>query len=348
MFLFISISLKNFFNTKSEIPINVIRTETEEVNQCQIITNTGRLHNEIVKQRLSCIPIHLTDLELLPDKYILEINMENTTDNIIYVTSENFRIKNKSNDNYLTKEQTSKIFPPDKYTNRFIDLVRLRPKIGDTIPGEKLVLTADFGISNSKENSMFNVASICSYAYTPDKVSINEKWEELREKYVNEGLTKEDVEFKKKNYYVLDAQRIFVENSFDFIIQTIGQYSNIELVKTACQILKNKFHHLLEQFHANAILITHSSTTMDNCFDVKLDGEDYTIGKCLEYILYDKYYLKEKTLTFCGFKKFHPHDDFSKIRIAFEKSMDMNEVSGILKNVANECEIIFSFIGDLF
>ena len=60
----------------SEIPINVIRTETEEVNQCKITTNTGRLHNEIIKQRLSCIPIHLTDLDLLPEKYELEVKVE--------------------------------------------------------------------------------------------------------------------------------------------------------------------------------------------------------------------------------------------------------------------------------
>ena len=40
----------------------VFRTETSEVNQCKIEVNTGRLHNEIVKQRLSCIPIHSTDI----------------------------------------------------------------------------------------------------------------------------------------------------------------------------------------------------------------------------------------------------------------------------------------------
>ena len=43
----------------SEIPINVIHTETHEENQCTISINTTRLHNEIMKQRLSSIPIHM-------------------------------------------------------------------------------------------------------------------------------------------------------------------------------------------------------------------------------------------------------------------------------------------------
>ena len=44
----------------SDIPIVVIHTDSHETNHCTIKQNTGRLHNEIIKQRLSCIPIHTT------------------------------------------------------------------------------------------------------------------------------------------------------------------------------------------------------------------------------------------------------------------------------------------------
>ena len=33
-----------------------------------------------------------------------------------------------------------------------------------------------------------------------------------------------------------------------------------------------------------------SETTIDNCYDVRLENEDYTMGKVLEYILYTKFY----------------------------------------------------------
>ena len=51
---------------------NVILTETYAENKCNILINTTRLHHEILKHWLSCIPIHITELELLPEKYVLE------------------------------------------------------------------------------------------------------------------------------------------------------------------------------------------------------------------------------------------------------------------------------------
>lgn len=328
----------------SEIPINVIRTETEEINQCNIQTNTGRLHNEIVKQRLSCIPIHLTDLELLPGNYILEVKEENTTDNSIFVTTEHFRIRNKTTGNYLTAEQTKEIFPPNKKTNQYIDFIRLRPKIGNSIPGEKLELTADFSVCCSRENAMFNVVSICTYSNTLDLVKIKEKWEEY-EKTLDKN---EDIEFHRRNFHILDAQRHFTENSFDFVIQTIGIYSNTEIVKNGCNILINKFGEFIDDIDSNKLMITNTNTTLDNCVDVILENEDYTIGKSLEYVIYDKYFQKEKTVQYCGFKKFHPHDTKSIIRLSFVEKTERNEILAMLKDTAVECQKAFQKIGSLF
>ena len=42
----------------SEIPTIVIRSTPYERNDVTIHINTTRLNNEILKQRLSCIPIH--------------------------------------------------------------------------------------------------------------------------------------------------------------------------------------------------------------------------------------------------------------------------------------------------
>ena len=78
----------------SDIPTVVIQTETHEINQCHITENTTRLHNEILKQRISCIPIHmsLNELDILPGKYILDVDMENTTDSMVHITTEHFKI----------------------------------------------------------------------------------------------------------------------------------------------------------------------------------------------------------------------------------------------------------------
>ena len=79
----------------SEISCVVFKTTPYEENKCTIISNTTRFNNEIVKQRLSCIPIHIDDYEKVPLKnYLLEVNVENLTDTDIYVTSGDFKIKN--------------------------------------------------------------------------------------------------------------------------------------------------------------------------------------------------------------------------------------------------------------
>ena len=43
--------------------------------------NTTRLNNEILKQRLSCIPIHIKDLEMPLQDYIMELDIINNSRN---------------------------------------------------------------------------------------------------------------------------------------------------------------------------------------------------------------------------------------------------------------------------
>ena len=75
----------------------VFRTETFENNQCTILKNTTRQHNEILKQRLSCIPVHMSykDIHVLPEQHILEVNAKNDSDEVKFVTTEDFKIKTK-------------------------------------------------------------------------------------------------------------------------------------------------------------------------------------------------------------------------------------------------------------
>ena len=76
----------------SDIPVVCIRTENTSINKCTIEANTSRFHNEIIKQRLSCIPIHVNDSEFV-QKHVLEVESQNTTESMMYVTTEHFKIK---------------------------------------------------------------------------------------------------------------------------------------------------------------------------------------------------------------------------------------------------------------
>ena len=72
-----------------------------------------------------------------------------------------------------------------------------------------------------------------------------------------------------------------------------------------------------------------------NAFDSK------KMNKVLEYILYEKFYVKEKTLSFCGFKKFHPHHTESTIRLAFANKSEKNMVKQYLREACVDAQDLF-------
>ena len=172
----------------TKIPSSVI-----DSRQSEFYTNTGRLHNEILKQRLDCIPVHIKDTSVLSD-LLLEVDMTNDTDMLMYITSRDFKIKNISTDTYLTDEAVEKIFPPSKLTKSFVLFSRLRPKISNDIPGEKLHFTARFKEGTAKENGAYNVVSIAAYANTPDKSSQAEQWDQIEENLQKKGLNQKDID----------------------------------------------------------------------------------------------------------------------------------------------------------
>lgn len=303
------------------------------------------MHNEIIKQRLSCIPIHMQDLDVLPGKYVLELDVSNDTDAAIYVTTADFRIRNKETNDFLAESEVRKIFPPNEYTNHYIDFVKLRPKISDTILGEQIKLTAEFAVSSARVNSMFNVVSKCSYANTMDKAAVIEKWEEREKEMISKENTKEEIAYQKRDFMLLDAQRIFIPNSFDFVIQSIGIYENNIIVKMACSQISKNLATIVEQADSDLLLITKSPTTMDFCFDVAIEY-DYTIGHILERFIYDEHFEGDKTVSFCGFKKMHPHLTDSVLRIAFLENRDKLYVKQYIKEAAVKAQEVLREIYD--
>lgn len=345
----------------SDIPINVIRTETHDINKCKIFVNTSRLHNEIIKQRLSCIPIHTPpptyDLDYLPQHYLLEVNVSNDTENTIYVTTEDFVLKPKTdttttntttptdgNDDLLrnAKELSRQVFPKNTISDRYIDFARLRGKI-DNNRGEKLHLQAEFSIATAKENSMFNVASICTYSNTLDSRKIDDKWAEEQQKLTE--LDEQELLFRKKNFYILDAQRCFIEDSFDFILKSVGVYENKYILVKACQVLIENFQRLYNSVTQKEMtFVKNENVTVDECYDFHLHDLDcYTYGKCLEAVYYKNYFLPGQ-IVFCGFKKFHPHDANAILRIVYGQPVDETKLVDDLRIVINQCVQVFQQI----
>lgn len=296
--------------------------------------NTGRLHNEILKQRLQCIPIHskviLEDWlanradHNIFEKYVMELDVQNNGEHTIYVTTSDFRIKNKTTGRPLTDSELSRLFPLDRITNSPVIFARLRPRISESVPGEHLKVSCEFVISTAAENSAYSVVCCSAYGNTIDPEAAVKAWDatelRLRDEAAKKGesIDASEIAFQKKNFQILDRQRYFLKDSFDFNIESIGVYTPRELCKMACVHLKSQFEKLIDEIESDNATILNSETTMENCFDFILEKGDYTIGKVLEYYIYENGFAsKTPTIQFCGFKKFHPHDTHSVVRVSY-------------------------------
>jgi DNA-directed RNA polymerase alpha subunit len=341
----VNVSLANAIRRTilSDIPQLVFKTSPYEENKSTIIVNTSSLNNEIIKQRLSCIPIHITDENFPYKNYLLEVNVENNTDTMLYVTTEDFKIKDLLTNNYLSEQQTRTIFPSNPYTGYFIDFVRLRPRISNELPGDKIHMTCEFQKGNAKEDGMFNVVSTCSYGFTVDDVKCDEILEKKKQEWKNEGKTKEEISFEEKNWRLLEGMRVVKKDSYDFTIETVGVYTNNEILDNACTILISKLDKLDTIIEKDELEINVSQNTMTNCYDIILENDDYTIGKIIEYLLLVKYY-ETKILTFCGYKKMHPHDTSSIIRVAYKDAVEKSTIKGNLKECVETAKQIYGKI----
>lgn len=330
----------------SEIDTVVIRTEPYEKCDVVIHKNVSRINNEMLKQRLACIPIHIKDDSIQIEDYVIEVNVVNEENSTRLVTTEDFKIKNIKTGTYLRDVETRSIFPPNSFTGDYIVLTRLQPKIVTGQNAECIHFEAKMTRSNAKEHGAYNVVSCCSYMMMPDVLKQRESWKlyEQSKKDKGEEITDE----MKKDWELLDAQRIYKKNAFHFNVESIGVYTNVEIIKKACDIMIEKISKLETMIKADELDIVKGKNSMD-CMDIILENEDHTLGKVIEYALYKLYFEDDAILRYVGFNKFHPHDDYSVIRISKSNIGTEDETNTITKEeVHNLFENVCRIMKDVY
>ena len=320
----------------SDIPCIVFRSTPHDQSRVNFEANTTRMNNELLKQRISCIPIHITDTAFPHEDYIAEINMTNDGDKVIYATTGDFKLKNTKTDTY--SDAVGAMFPPNPLTGDHIDIARLRP-------GEQLKFTAGFDIGKAKEDGAFNVACTCSYAFAQDPEAAMQGW--LDKSQSIDG-TKEEVEATKRDWMLLEAKRYTLPDTYDFVVETVGQFGNRELIYKACHVMLGKLKRFEETLQTKGDVVNKSNSTIPHCFDITLDGEDHTLGKVIEFVIYAKHYAGDKTVSFCGFRKPHPHIDSSVFRIAFTTPKETFDVSTVLVGAIQDVMPVYESIGAVF
>jgi len=346
----INVSLANAVRRTilADIPTYCFRTLPHAENRVQITANTTRLNNEIIKQRMGCIPIHLKAND--PDfeqfnvaDYRVVLDVQNTGTASEYVTTKHFRIVNAKTGKELSESVVRRIFPPDAMTGGYILIARLMPRLTQNVEGERLALTAEIGVGTARMDGMYNVVSTCAYCATPNVAEADKVWAECAKALERDGNDAAFIASERKNWFAMEAQRYTHSDSFDFIIESVGVYSNTEIVTKACLLLVEKCNKLISDIEnaSGDVDVAPSDTTLSNGYDITLQNEDYTLGKCIEYFLHTNHYQGSRTISFCGFRKNHPHDTHSMIRMAFHAPTDVDIVHTYLMQAARDSAAVF-------
>lgn len=323
----------------NDIEIPVMKGFPHAESNIQIAKNTTRMNNEILKSRLGCIPIFF---QHLPRDQIENLQVvlkgKNNGSEVIYLTTESIRVRDRKTNTFLDDATVKKMFPPCPTTDMYIDILRLHPSVmnydvdpnsvtGDmsSAPqGEEVDLTADLAFGTAAETAMFNVTSTCAYAYTPDPAKLAEAWKFEQQK--NKDTDYHDWAYINKHIHT-------IPNSFDFVIETVGQYSNEELIVRACQILKKNLDDTVASL-SDGTRIQPSSQIGENTYDVTIK-DTYTLGKLFERELFRIFYRpKDTILTFCGFLKNHPNDDTSTLRLTFAQPKEQDFIVECFRTAA--------------
>ena len=362
--------------------------------------NTSRFHNEILKHRAGSIPVFGTgntvhDMEAFCEKYELHVEVTNPTSETIDVTTKDFQVREKVTGRLLCEEERSRHFPPDPITKDYILFARLRPQhgnfeedllndvaIGDggdggnggngsaaaaaadslsVFPSDKIKFKASFAIACAHEDASYNVVSTCTFKNTIDDDRVHDEWMlRLEQIHIQANMGEGEIEFARKNFMLLDAGRIFIPNSFDITIQSLGMLSSNEILKMSCEVMISKFHSIEENLKTDYSNLIEDipPTTIPNAFDIKLVGEDHTTGMVLEYLTHEKYYIigrrpgeeatEDKVLSYCAFKKFHPHATHSIFRLGFYNETTKEDVVTIMRDVCETARSVFARIHKLF
>ena len=327
----------------SEIDVAILDTSDDSID---IEINTTMFNNEILKQRLGCIPVFVNDLDDSVKDLRMILDRENTSNSMEYVTTKDFKLVDKKTNKELPDNKVREMFPSNKQTKSYILFARLKPEISNDIKGEKLKLSCNLNISNAKANGMYNAVSCCAYKYAVDRVKQNSEWAKIEAQMmkntdeIDASELQQKIAFDKENWFNHNGLRYTVDGSFDFCIETLGIYTNKDIIRKACDIILAKLNAMKNSTgNGKLFSINEMPVALKNSFDIVLYNEDYTIGKILEYIMHYSYYRKG-LLSYVGFSKKHPHDDNSIIRIAFSKQNDdVANSNNVVEIVHNSCII---------
>ena len=340
-------SLTNINNSLANALRRIIISEFQTVGfryhesstDIKILTNNTKFHNEYIAHRISMIPLHGVEPSNFDvNKYKFVLNKKNTSADKIYITSEDFEVYEKDDQEkwVLNKEKGNSFFRPNKISEDYILICTLKENISSEI--EELHLECFPSISNGLENIHYSPVSKCVLFNR-----INDNIYQQKVKELTEGKNPSEVEDIVKNFDYLEAERCFLKDEdgepfeFTMSMESIGTFSNNDIFLGSLKLLMEKIQLFNSNIQEDKLKMTFSNQVDFNAVDVVIPNENHTLGNMFQTYLYKYFMLSEQRLSFVGYDKVHPLDHHIILRISsFDKDKSLSECISEIKECIQE------------
>ena len=309
---------------QSKVPTISFKTEPPEESEVQIIKNTTPLPNEMLAHRIGMIPIALTTVdEFDPKKYRIELNVANTGQESLVVTTKDFKVFTQDAEGWheLTPEETARWFPADSITKDHIMITTLRPQwSADSL--EQIEIVAYPSVATGEENVRYSPVCQCSYGLTIDpdqsrQESFFQSWL-IESKRIKDTAQVNPTQLNtlRREWKTLEIQRCFLVDkknepySFDFEIETNGIMSVPAVVHRGIRELKK----LIQKYESMDMKIpagVNIQATLGARKGVEIifnNNEDHTLGNLLQTYLVERHIQADVAprLAYASYKMGHP------------------------------------------
>lgn len=310
----------------NDYPTYGIKSEPITESDVRILTNTTSLHNEIMSHRIGMIPININVIDYFRvDNIQFEIDVKNVTTSMISITSEDINIRILDKDELIDKSIRDKVFPPDTISGDYILICKLKPNINEPQKGESFKCICKCSLNTGLTNARYS--PVCKIIF------YNERDPEKVENYINtqidnkkkeEGrdLTEDEVKEIVRKTEIFEGDRCFYTDSineanvFRGEIETIGTYSNQEIIDNSITYLKkslSKVVNALKDNNTNEVEMILPESINTNLVDVLIKFDTHTLGNLIQSYMY-RLHLKDKIKS-VGYKVPHPLKNECVVRV---------------------------------
>ena len=300
---------------------------TGEKQKIKILENTCPLHNEIIQQRLSMLPLNFKPNEILEfdeNNYKFVLTKKNTTNSLMNVTTEDIEIFDSNNKKYDDKF-TRRIFPKNKYSGDYILITKLKPNLINTNDGDSINIEMTATKDKAQNYSGFGYVSQCVYHNIVDEKKAEKELKKRIEVFKKDNNpTKEELDSFITDFNNLDKARYFHKNQFDepnyfeFSIESECYTSPEYLFYKAITILDTKLQNLITNITDDTFSFEKVKNS-DNMYDLTIENEKHTLGNLIQALFYNIFIRNDekKVINYVGYRCPHPLNNIMIIKINF-------------------------------